>query len=63
MSELQIYFAAALRGDAKGDASGGAIARRVDMLETIGNVLTKHMASAANVDLGYTSDREIHDHD
>lgn len=58
MSELQIYFAAAIRGDASGD-----IARRVDLLETIGNVLTKHMASPANVDLGFHSDREIHDHD
>ncbi len=58
MSELAIYFAAAVRG-------GGAfdkLAARIAALSALGQVLTEHMASPRTVDL-HVSDAAIHAHD
>ncbi|MEO8701962.1 MAG: nucleoside monophosphate kinase [Kofleriaceae bacterium] len=55
---LQIYFAAAVRDR----QSFADLAQRIAWLETIGDVLTKHMASPATADLGRT-DAELHAHD
>ncbi len=57
--ELQIYFAAAVRGD----APAGLLGRRVEQLAQLGHVLTEHMASPRTVDLGHRDDAAIHAHD
>lgn len=59
MNDLQIYFAAAIRGGANFVELKG----RIEFLETIGHVLTKHMGQAKSVDLGLDSDEAIHAHD
>lgn len=56
---LRIYFSAPLRGGANFEE----LARRIEFLESIGQVLTRHMASASTADLGLEDDRAIHDHD
>lgn len=56
---LQIYFAAPLRGGADFDL----LARRIAFLGSLGQVLTRHMASPGTADLGLADDRAIHDHD
>jgi adenylate kinase len=58
MTELAIYFSAAVRGG----ASFAKIAARIDALSALGHVLTEHMASPRTIDLG-ASDAEIHAHD
>jgi adenylate kinase len=57
--ELRIYFAAAVRGD----ASGALLARRIEQLSELGQVLTKHLASAKTIDMGHADDAAIHAHD
>lgn len=59
MSELAIYFSAAVRGG----ASFATLAARIDALSALGHVLTEHMASARTIDLGARTDAEIHAHD
>jgi adenylate kinase family enzyme len=57
-TELKIYFAAAVRS---GD--GDALARRIELLERIGTVTTRHMASPSTIDLGHRDDAAIYAHD
>lgn len=59
VDRLKIYFAAALRGG----ADFGALARRIELLEAHGDVLTRHMASPRTADLGHDDDRAIFEHD
>ncbi len=56
---LKIYYAASIRGG----ASFAEMKDRIDFLGTIGDVLTKHMASPESVDMGLADDRAIYDHD
>ncbi|MBP7133807.1 nucleoside monophosphate kinase [Patescibacteria group bacterium] len=58
-SPLKIYFATAIRGGASFDT----IKRRVEFLETIGVVTTRHMVSPEGVDLGEKDDGAIYAHD
>lgn len=59
MKELQIYSSVAIRGG----VTFSEIKARIELLETIGRVLTKHMGSAKSVDPGFESDEAIHAHD
>jgi adenylate kinase family enzyme len=59
MSELAIYFAAAVRDG----ASFATLARRIEQLSELGHVLTEHMASPKTVDMGHRGDAAIHAHD
>jgi adenylate kinase len=56
---VRIYFSAAVRSD----GPPGQLARRIEQLSTLGDVLTKHMASPATVDLGHKDDASIWAHD
>ncbi len=58
MSELAIYFAAAVRGG----ASFAKLAARIEALSALGHVLTEHMASPRTIDMG-RDDAAIHAHD
>ncbi|HEX4417614.1 MAG TPA: nucleoside monophosphate kinase [Kofleriaceae bacterium] len=56
---LAIYFAGAVRSA----DSHERLAARIEVLSTLGYVLTEHMASPRTIDLGTNDDAEIHAHD
>ena len=56
---FKIYFAASIRGG----TDFALIKDRVEFLETIGEVTTRHMISPKNVDMGLSDDRAIYEHD
>jgi adenylate kinase family enzyme len=56
---LRIYFAASLRGG----ADFGQLRRRITFLESLGTVLTRHLASPHTAELGGRSDAEIFEED
>jgi adenylate kinase family enzyme len=58
-NRLKIYFATSLRGG----NNFAEVKKQIDFLETIGEVLTKHMADPKTMDMGHKDNTTIHDHD